>query len=240
MQSLRYASVTAGLVFLTTVLSAASSVAEIVSARYGDPTTRYAHGVLGDDIEYGSLILRLSDGGQAMISLPETRVFEDISPRLADVDSDGTPEVITVESDMSLGARLAIYDETGLVAATPFIGQSSRWLAPIGAADLDGDGFVEIAYIDRPHLAKTLRVWRFKDGGLQQVASKDGLTNHKIGWDYILGGIRNCADVPEIIVATGNWANIVTVRMKQEGRLTSRTIRRYTGPDSVNAELNCP
>ena len=37
-------------------------------------------------------------------------------------------------------------------------------LAPLGAADLDGDGKIELAYIDRPHLAKILRIWRFDDG----------------------------------------------------------------------------
>ena len=46
---------------------------------------------------------------------------------------------------MTQGARLAIYDETGLVSATPYIGRSNRWLAPLGAGDLDGDGNIELA-----------------------------------------------------------------------------------------------
>ena len=42
-------------------------------------------------------------------------------------------EVIVVESDMSRGARLAIYDTVGLVSSTDFIGTPNRWLAPVGS-----------------------------------------------------------------------------------------------------------
>jgi hypothetical protein len=55
---------------------------------------------------------------------------------------------------------LTPWPDVRLLAATPHIGSANRWLAPIGAADLDGDGRVEIAYVDRPHLARTLRIWR--------------------------------------------------------------------------------
>ncbi len=217
-----------------------ATAAEITSAVYSNPTTRYAHGVLGDTIEYGSLELTMSDDGHYTLTLAKTQVFEDISPRLVDVDLDGSAEVITVESNLSLGARLSIYDETGLVAATPYIGQSHRWLAPVGAADLDSDGHVEIAYIDRPHLAKTLRIWRFVNGQLTEVADITGLTNHRIGWDYIPGGIRDCGQVPEMITASVNWADIISTILTPEGKLNSVKIGSYDGPDSLNAALICP
>jgi hypothetical protein len=51
------------------------------------------------------------------------------------------------------------------LASTPWIGQRFRWLAPVAAADLDGDGAMELAYVDRPHLARTLRVWRIAFDG---------------------------------------------------------------------------
>lgn len=106
----------------------ASAEPEIVGAEYAEPTARYAHGVLGDDIEYGALRFIMSEGNSLLLTLPQFRVFEDIAPRLFDVDRDGMLEVIVVESDVDKGARLAIYDETGLQAATPFIGLSNRWL----------------------------------------------------------------------------------------------------------------
>lgn len=202
-------------------LAGANSVAAadiITDARFSEPTTRYPHGVLGDTIEYGALELSVKSADahgnpkNLTIHLKQDRVFEDLEPRLLDVDTDGEPEVIVVESHDQLGAQLAIYDARGeKIAATPFIGTRFRWLAPIGAADLDGDGYVEIAYIDRPHLAKTLRIWRFKDDALTQISSLPGLTNHRIGEDFITGGVRDCGDGPELIVVSADWQNIVSV-----------------------------
>ena len=150
----------------------------ITTARYAEPTTRYDHAVLGDDVEWGALVLTLAPcdgcaGRKVTLRLPPERVFEDLAPRLITGDH-GRPLAMVVESDTAKGARLALYDGTGLYAATPFIGQRHRWLAPLGAADLDGDGHLEIAYIDRPHLAKTLRVWRLRAGKLTQLPPPKG------------------------------------------------------------------
>jgi hypothetical protein len=184
---------------------------QLVSARYLEPTQRYPHAVLGDDIEYGALALRYANGARIVIRLPEARVFEDTAPRIVDVDGDGQAEAVAVESHQSEGARLAIYNAAGLVAATPYIGQRFRWLAPVAIADLDGDGLVELAYIDRPHLAKTLRVWRFEDGQMTQIASLGGLTNHRIGERDIAGGMRDCGKGPEMILASSDWHDLVAV-----------------------------
>ena len=193
------------------IATGAAGAQTIKDAYYADPTTRYAHGVLGDDIEHETLVLTLSDGRTLRMVLPESAVFEDTAPRLIDLDGDGSPEVVVVESDQTRGARLAVYDSIGRIDATPYIGTRNRWLAPIGAADLDGDGVMEIAYVDRPHLAKTLRIWRYANRALTHVADMPGVTNHRIGERDIAGGIRICADNPEIIVATANWSQILAV-----------------------------
>ncbi len=219
-------------------LLAAPAAAEITAARYTDETTRYAHGVLGDAIEYGTLELTLRGGKRLALTLPEDRVFEDIAPRLVDMDGDGEPEVITVESSQTGGARLAIYDETGLQAATPHIGQRNRWLAPVGAADLDGDGHMEVAYIDRPHLAKTLRIWRFKNNQLIQVASQTGLTNHRIGEDFISGGIRDCGAGPEMITVNANWSQVMSTSFDGQA-LAVRPLGAFKGQSSLRAALDC-
>ena len=197
---------------LALVASVSTAQAEVVSARYLEPTDRYAHGVLGDAIEWGTLEIRLKDNTRRRLVLPESRVFEDLEPRLFDVDLDGDFEVIVIESSATLGARLSIYDENGLLAANPYIGTRNRWLAPVGAADLDGDGKIEIAYIDRPHLAKTLRIWRYENGVLTEVAQKPGLTNHRIGEDFISSGIRDCGNGPEMITADANWRSVIVSR----------------------------
>ncbi len=209
------------------LLPLAASADQIVSAAYAEPTQRYQHGVFGETEEWGALAFELSSGQRMILRLPETRVFEDIAPRLIDVDGDGGAEMIVVETDLSLGARLAIYDEMGFVAATPFIGQTHRWLAPIGVADLDGDGLVELAYIDRPHLARLLRVWRFQDGTLVEVAQAEGLTNHRLGDPAISGGLRDCGEGPEMITADARWSRTIASRLvgdKIESRVLSEDV----------------
>lgn len=224
----------------------------VVSARYSEPTTRYGHAVLGDDVEYGALVLELENTGSAglsakavrrtselLIRLPLDHVFEDTAPRLADVDGDGSPEVLVVETDVAQGAQLAIYDARGRkIAATPHIGTRNRWLAPVGAADLDGDGHAEIAYVDRPHLAKTLRIWRFRDGALAEVASRAGLTNHRIGEDFITSGIRDCGQGPELVMVSGDWRRIMAARLR-EGGIRTRDIGRFSPSTGLAAALAC-
>ncbi|MEM8631443.1 MAG: VCBS repeat-containing protein [Pseudomonadota bacterium] len=224
---------------LALALSAGAAAADtITAARYAEPTTRYAHAVLGDAIEYGALILSLSDGSERQFVLPETRVFEDTEPRLADLDQDGAPEVIVVESDSRLGARLVVYGPAGEIASTPNIGRSFRWLAPVGAADLDADGAVEIAFVDRPHLAKRLRVWRFRDGALNEVTFADGFSNHRIGEPDIAGGIRDCGQGPEMIVATGDWRRLVAVTLSN-GTLAVEDIGPHKDRASFATAMAC-
>lgn len=225
------------LVFATAPVSAEP----ILAADYTEPTDRYAHGILGDAIEWGAL--RLTADGPAgrktyVLRLPQDRVFEDVAPRLFDLDGDGDMEVIVVETQIANGAQLAIYNETGKIAATPYIGRTNRWLAPIGAADLDGDGHVEIAYIDRPHLAKTLRVWRYTDGGLRHVVDLPGLTNHRIGEADIGGGIRDCGDGPEMITANANWTQVMATRLT-EGALETSPLGPHQDRASFTTALSC-
>jgi len=219
-----------------------------VSATYEDPTTRYPHGALGDDIEHTTLSVTLRDGRILRAGWDAPVVFEDTAPRLVDLDGDGRPEIMTVEAHENLGARLAIWgvadDRIFPLAATPWIGQRFRWLAPLGGTDLDGDGTMEIAYVDRPHLAKTLRVWRvgFPSPGtatLTEIATAPGLTNHRLGDPQIPGGIRACAGTPEMITANADWSRVIATRLAPDGTLTSRDLGPWR-PGALDAALACP
>jgi hypothetical protein len=223
-------------------LGGAAAAETVTAARFAAPTLRYAHGVLGDAEEWGALEITLSGTAGAArllrITLPEDHVFEDIAPRLADVTGDGQAEVIVVETDLQRGAALAVYGAGGKIAETPHIGQAHRWLAPAGAADLDGDGRVEIAYVDRPHLARVLRLWRFEGGALVEIAALDGLTNHRIGDAYISGGIRDCGAVPEIVLASPDWRRLQAVQFDGQ-HVLARDVGPITGPNSFDEALAC-
>ena len=211
-------------------------------AWFAEPTVRYGHNVLGDTPEWGQLCLR-GAGSEACVTLPEHRVFEDIAPRLADVDRDGRLDAVVVESDFRLGAALAVYrleaDGSLQRIATPPIGTSYRWLAPIGIADLDANGDIEIAYIDRPHLARTLRVWRYVDGRLLEVASKPGYSNHRIGDAFIVGGLRICAGESTLMItADAFWSQIVATRFDGEN-LVSRDLGPLDSDADFERALQC-
>ncbi|EKE44385.1 hypothetical protein OCGS_1223 [Oceaniovalibus guishaninsula JLT2003] len=201
--------------------------ADIADARYAGPTDRYPHDVLGGLPRHDTLTVTTAGGRRLSARRPDAIVFEDTAPRLADLDGDGAAEVVVVESHRDLGSRLAIWGlrdgQLTQLGATPFIGRRFRWLAPVGAADLDGDGTVELAYVDRPHLARTLRVWRWRDGALVPVAALPGVTNHRVGDRTILGGIRTCGASPQMIVASADWSRLLAVTLT-DGALTARDI----------------
>lgn len=219
---------------------------QILSASYDAPTDRYPHGALGDPLEWGALTVQIKGADCAHLGLrailPRDMVFEDTSPRLVDVDGDALPELVTVESHAEQGARLTIWQLTQEAtlsrrASTPFIGTRFRWLAPVGAADFDGDGHVEIAYVDRPHLARILRIWRVDDAGLTEVAALPGLTNHRFGATVIEGGIRTCPGaLPVLITADADFARVRETSWGPEG-YTSRDAGLWPDTAAQRADL---
>lgn len=212
-------------------------------------TPAYGHEVLGETPEWDALTVFWGPTGRqkqngakgSSTFLQPDHIFEDTHPRLIDLDSDGFDEIVVVQTSFGQGARLVVLGTMNgleLVTQTPYIGRTHRWLAPLGAADLDGDGTIELAYVDRPHLAKTLRVWRYENRRLIHVADQPGLTNHRIGEDYISGGIRTCAGQPEIITASADWTRLIASTLNN-GRITTRDISAHTGPASFKAALFC-
>ncbi|MCP1198234.1 PliI family lysozyme inhibitor of I-type lysozyme [Notoacmeibacter sp. MSK16QG-6] len=174
---------------------------DIREAWYAGPTRRYAHGVLGDEFEAGSLVVRTADGETFNADLPTNSVFEDLTPRLADLDGDGLTEVIAVVSDAATGSRLSIW---GLVdgvlterAASEPIGRPNRWLNPLPVYDK-----APVMAVITPHLGGPLLQWRFEDGALSKSTRLGGETlfsNHAIGSRDLSTAVRQDEDwaVPE-------------------------------------------
>jgi hypothetical protein len=157
----------------------------VVEARYVAPTPRYGHGVLGDAIEAGGIAVRDASGKRHVYMLPEDSVFEDITPRLADLDGDGGAEVIVVLSYLARGSALAVFGMRGgefvRIAETAPIGRPARWLNPAAIADFTGNGRPEIAIVKTPHIGGRLEFWSLRGNSLSRVAALDGFSNHVIG-----------------------------------------------------------
>lgn len=166
-------------------LIARANSGNVRQAWYAAPTTRYGHGIMGDAIEAGRLIVRDAAGSQYGFVLPRRFVFEDRYPRLADLDGDGTSEIITILTDSRAGAAIAIYalinGRIQKVAQTPHIGTPNRWRNVAGIADYDGDGQLEIAEVVTPHIGGRLNIWRYTGGGMRRLKSASGFSNHFIG-----------------------------------------------------------
>jgi hypothetical protein len=158
---------------------------DIAEAWLVEPTTRYGHAVLGDALEAGSLLVILRDRREIRYRLPDDAVFEDLEPRVADLDGDGREEVIVVRSSIGEGAALTVFEVTGgrlrLRAETSGIGLSYRWLNPIGVGDFDGDGWLEVAYVETPHIGGILRILRLSGDHLFELGRLSGFSNHALG-----------------------------------------------------------
>jgi len=158
---------------------------DIARAWLTDPTGRYAHGILGDEIEAGGLALERADGRIARYKLDAGSVFEDRRVRLIDLDDDGRDEAIVVQSYLDAGAALAVFGLEGanvaFLSEVPAIGRVNRWLNPVGAADFDGDGRFEVAFVETPHIGGTLRLYEFRDRELHEDHAARGFSNHGIG-----------------------------------------------------------
>ena len=113
----------------------------------------------------------------------------------------------------------------------------------LGVADFNGDGQMDIAYVDRPHLARTLRIWSFVPGGLartgelREIASAGGLSNHRIGEDFITGGVRDCGAGPEMVLADAGWTSVMVARMV-DGAIEAEPVARFS-PEAIESALGC-
>ena len=161
-----------------------SSLDNRVFAQYAKPTEKYRHGILGDRIEAEQLVV-VVDGIFYELTLPNEFVFEDISPRLYDVDGDDELEFITIRSSVSQGAGIAIYKiidgQLDEYAFVPEIGTANRWLNIVAINDLDNDGTEELVWIQTPHIGGILKVARIKEGALTVIDETSQYSNHAIG-----------------------------------------------------------
>lgn len=150
-----------------------------------DPTTRYAHGALGDDEEAASMTL-VDAGGKARIArrivFPEADVFEGIAPLWVDWNLDGEREIVATLSSGEGGSRIVLFAEDGKpIAESAPIGAAYRWRHAIAVAPFGPGGEMELAEVVTPHLQATVQFLAWRGGRLQPTATLGGFTSHVNG-----------------------------------------------------------
>jgi hypothetical protein len=199
----------------------------VISKAYlASPTRRYDHGVLGDGVEAASLTVVLSDGKELRYDLPDSRVFEDLEPRLVDLDGEDPNELVVVETDSKLGASLAVYGlregKLEKLAATPFIGRAYRWLNPVGAGDFNGDGVSDLALVSTPHIGGVLKLYSYTPPKLTSYAQKGGVSTHSIGSTNLGMGRVVKGEGKDLILAPSQSHNKLLLLEWVDGKIVER------------------
>jgi FG-GAP-like repeat len=166
---------------------AANGQHDIAWVWLASPTGRYPHASMGSALHAGSLHALSHEGKAFQWTLPQQRVFEDLQPRLVDLDGDGRDEIIVIEADSERGAALVAYGlpRSGALleerARSAYLGLPFRWLNPVGFADFDADGKLDIASITTPHIGGTLTLYRYAPPRIETFAKAMDVSNHQMG-----------------------------------------------------------
>lgn len=185
------------------------------------PTNRYAHGVLGDEIEASAVeIVNRCTNERTRIEIDDPTVIEGISPLLADLDGDGKVEVLVTTSNSSRGGQLDAYRIDGsFLASSEPIGQGNRWRNQLGVAPLGPNGEIEVVDVRIPHIGGVVEFFRLDGDRLVRVAQTSEFTSHAIGSRNLDMGIL--ADTtgdgrPEVVALTQNRDGIASLQRSGE------------------------
>lgn len=190
---------------------------------------RYVHAIMGDALEAAELLVMDSETGEIItnIALTGESVFEGMSPMWADVNLDGTQDLITTVSDSIGGAQLRVYQSNGaFLANSPSIGRGGRWRHQLAFGIFSADGQPLLAEIRTPHIGGILTFWRYNGSeALVKVTEMSGYTSHVIysrNLDMAIGGDFDGDGIAEMVLPTQDLTALGGINLNTENEMTIR------------------
>jgi hypothetical protein len=151
-----------------------------LGALYAASTTRYDHGILGDNLEGEMAVIYNPETlSETRIALPDNDVFEGVMPFWADIDEDGTHDLVTTVSNVEVGARIRVYrtDGTMLAEGDP-INEGDHWRHQLAFGAFGANGEHELVTVRTPDTGGVVEYYRYQDGKLVLTAEQPGYTSH--------------------------------------------------------------
>ena len=194
-------------------------------------TTRYSHGVLGDQVEAAAITLVETEPKLRLvlnIRLPEPQVVEGIAPIWADVDGDGEREIIVTVSDADQGAQVIMFSEAGeRTAASPAIGRGFRWRHQLAVAPFGPQGTLELVSVLTPHIGGVVEFFAQKGDNLSIEAQVAGFSSHSIGsrnLDMALAGDFDGDGQVELLLPSQGQTELGGIQCIAEGAEVAWTV----------------
>jgi hypothetical protein len=189
-----------------------------------EPTDEYAHGILGDKYEAGSITIIDSRSGYNIInkiSMESGTVIESLYPIVFDVDGNGKNEIIVTLSNRDKGAWIAVFDLKGdLVMEGTSIGRGNRWRHQLAVAPFGPEGEIELVDVLTPHIGGVVEFYGFREGRLEILSSVEGYSSHKIGsrnLDIALAGDFDKDNQFEIMVPRQDFSGLGVLKHNKSG-----------------------
>ena len=186
------------------------------------PTTRYPHGVLGDEVEATQVSAIDPETAEVTVlhQVEADEVIESVSVLVSDADANGEPDVLLTVSDAEVGARLRLIGLDGTVLAeSEGIGRGERWRHLIAVAPIGPDGAVEIVDVRTPHIGGVLEFLSVAGSTIELVSAIEQYGSHVIG-------SRN---FEQAVVADGDGDGALEVILPTEDRAAIHAIERVPG-----------
>jgi len=191
---------------------------------FTNPSTDYAHGILGDAYEASTVrVFDSTDDFKTVtrIDTSQDNVIESLYPIIYDLDQDGSNEIIVTLSNSSDGARIAVFDLSGdLVAEGPSIGTGMRWRHQLAAGPFGPDGEIELVDVLTPHIGGIVEFYRLQDGRLNIVTKIKGYSSHQIGsrnLDMAIAGDFDNDGQIEVIVPDQGFTKLGIIKHSPKG-----------------------